>query len=112
VIEISEKRFTQRRRDAEVSFDAPGRKNKKKEWCANARKFALEPWRLGGFPLRLCASACKTNGATTILRVIVALALMMPVAACGTKTELLMPNGKPTPRDQRDPSQPPSPISR
>jgi predicted small lipoprotein YifL len=47
-----------------------------------------------------------------VLKLIVAFALMLPVAACGTKTELLMPNGKPTPRDQRDPSQPPSPISR
>ena len=47
-----------------------------------------------------------------ILRVLVVLALALPAAGCGTKTELLMPDGKPTPRDQRDPSQPPSPISR
>lgn len=46
------------------------------------------------------------------VRVALALALMLPAAGCGTKTELLMPNGKPTPHDQRDPSQPPSPISR
>ncbi|HLY06016.1 MAG TPA: hypothetical protein VKR31_09735 [Rhizomicrobium sp.] len=41
-----------------------------------------------------------------------ALALAFSIAGCGTKTELLKPDGKPTPRDQRDPSQPPSPISR
>lgn len=45
-------------------------------------------------------------------RLLIAFALVLPAAGCGTKTELLMPNGKPTPRDQRDPSQPPSPISR
>jgi predicted small lipoprotein YifL len=62
--------------------------------------------------LRLRVSACKINAVRTMLKLLVAFALMLPVAACGTKTELLMPNGKPTPHDQRDPSQPPSPISR
>jgi predicted small lipoprotein YifL len=55
---------------------------------------------------------CRAFSVTTALKLFVAAALVMPIAACGTKTELLMPNGKPTPRDQRDPSQPPSPISR
>jgi predicted small lipoprotein YifL len=47
-----------------------------------------------------------------ILRFLVVLALMLPAAGCGTKSELLLPSGKPSPRDQNDPSQPPSPISR
>jgi predicted small lipoprotein YifL len=55
---------------------------------------------------------CKTNIAAILLKLFLAFALTLPVAACGTKTELLKPDGKPTPRDQRDPSQPPSPISR
>ena len=38
--------------------------------------------------------------------------LTIGISGCGTKTELLKPDGKPTPRDERDPSQPPSPISR
>lgn len=38
--------------------------------------------------------------------------LAIGIGGCGTKTELLKPDGKPTPRDERDPSQPPSPISR
>jgi predicted small lipoprotein YifL len=81
-------------------------------------------------PLRLCASAVqmiqpllhvsgfKPYSATAmvnrgiILKLILALSLALPVAACGTKTELLMPNGKRTPQNERDPSQPPSPISR
>ena len=36
----------------------------------------------------------------------------LSLAGCGTKTELLKPDGKPTAHDERDPSQPPSPISR
>jgi len=47
-----------------------------------------------------------------ILRLIVVLALAIPVCACGTKSELLLPDGKPSPHNQKDPSQPPSPISR
>ena len=63
-------------------------------------------------PPRLRVSACKTYYTATILKLFVAFALVLPVAACGTKTELLMPNGKRTPPNERDPSQPPSPISR
>lgn len=47
-----------------------------------------------------------------LLKKTLALALAFTIAGCGTKTELLKPDGKPTPRDERDPSQPPSPISR
>ena len=47
-----------------------------------------------------------------ILRFLVIAALMLPASGCGMKSELMLPSGKPTPRDQKDPSQPPSPISR
>ncbi|HEY2445323.1 MAG TPA: hypothetical protein VGI20_06260 [Rhizomicrobium sp.] len=47
-----------------------------------------------------------------ILRILVVVALLLPSSGCGFKSELLLPDGKPTPRDQKDPSQPPSPISR
>lgn len=40
------------------------------------------------------------------------LVLALMLAGCGTKTELLLPDGKPNPAGQKDPSQPPSPISR
>jgi len=50
--------------------------------------------------------------ALSLLRVAAALTLAVGIAGCGTKTELLKPDGKPTPRDERDPSQPPNPISR
>lgn len=45
----------------------------------------------------------------TRLFVVLSLALVAPVAlsGCGVKTDLLMPNGKPTPKDQKDPSKPP-----
>jgi predicted small lipoprotein YifL len=46
------------------------------------------------------------------INVLLVCALLLPAAGCGTKTELSMPNGKPAPHDQRDPSQPPSPLSR
>jgi hypothetical protein len=32
------------------------------------------------------------------------------LASCGVKSDLSMPNGKPTPSDQQDPSKPPKPI--
>ena len=38
--------------------------------------------------------------------------LALAVAACGTKSNLLKPNGDPTPKNQKDPSQPPNPITR
>ncbi|HEX9160042.1 MAG TPA: hypothetical protein VF835_07420 [Rhizomicrobium sp.] len=54
----------------------------------------------------------ETPSSLTLLKVTLALALAVGIAGCGTKTELLKPDGKPTPHDERDPSQPPSPISR
>jgi hypothetical protein len=47
-----------------------------------------------------------------ILRLLIILGLAFAVPSCGTKSNLDMPNGKPTPKNQRDPSQPPSPIVR
>jgi predicted small lipoprotein YifL len=47
-----------------------------------------------------------------LLRLLIAFSLLLPAASCGLKSELYLPDGKPTPRDQKDPSQPPSPISR
>ena len=55
---------------------------------------------------RLCA--LRASFAPSAL----SLALALTLAGCGTKTELLLPNGKPNPAGQKDPSQPPSPISR
>lgn len=45
-----------------------------------------------------------------IFRLVIAFALALAVPGCGVKTDLLMPNGKHTPKDQKDPSQPPQPI--
>jgi predicted small lipoprotein YifL len=47
-----------------------------------------------------------------MLRLAIALMLALSVSACGVKTDLLLPNGKPTPKTQKDPSQPPQPIGR
>ncbi len=40
----------------------------------------------------------------------IALALAFSLSACGVKSDLVRPDGKPTPKDQRDPSHPPQPI--
>lgn len=39
-----------------------------------------------------------------------ALALAFSLSACGVKSDLVRPDGKPTPKDQHDPSRPPNPI--
>jgi predicted small lipoprotein YifL len=43
------------------------------------------------------------------LFLVLALSVAVPVAlsGCGVKTDLLKPDGKPTPKDQKDPSKPP-----
>ena len=56
--------------------------------------------------------ASTASSALSLWKVTLALTLAVGIAGCGTKTELLKPDGKPTPRDERDPSQPPNPISR
>jgi len=42
------------------------------------------------------------------LRMIVAVVLALGVAACGVKSDLVAPDGKPTPKGQKDPSKPPA----
>lgn len=44
------------------------------------------------------------------LAVLIALSLLM--AGCGVKSELVKPDGQPTPKDQPDPSKPPYPLGR
>jgi predicted small lipoprotein YifL len=45
-----------------------------------------------------------------MLRLVLAVALSLSVAACGTKSNLNLPNGDTTPKNQKDPSRPPHPI--
>ena len=40
------------------------------------------------------------------------LLMLASLAACGVKNQLVKPDGKPTPRSERDPSQPPMPTGR
>jgi predicted small lipoprotein YifL len=47
-----------------------------------------------------------------ILRLMLAFALALAVPACGIKSDLLMPDGKATAKNQKDPSRPPQPIGR
>jgi predicted small lipoprotein YifL len=48
--------------------------------------------------------------ARRVIAIALALAFVLPLAACGTKTNLDLPNGKPAPKNERDPSRPPQPI--
>ena len=45
-----------------------------------------------------------------ILRLVIVLGLSFAVASCGVKNDLVMPNGKDTPKKQKDPSEPPQPL--
>jgi predicted small lipoprotein YifL len=47
-----------------------------------------------------------------MLRLALIVSLGLAVTACGTKSELIMPNGKANPHGEKDPSQPPQPIGR
>ena len=38
--------------------------------------------------------------------------LAFSLAACGVKSDLVMPDGKPTPKNEKDPSKPPSQMGR
>jgi predicted small lipoprotein YifL len=62
--------------------------------------------------LMLSPSKHRAFSVLNLWKLTLVAALAAGVAGCGTKTELLKPDGKPTPRNERDPSQPPSPISR
>ena len=42
------------------------------------------------------------------LRIALALILALGVAGCGVKSDLVMPDGKPTPKNEKDPSKPPA----
>jgi predicted small lipoprotein YifL len=41
------------------------------------------------------------------LKIALALVLALGVAGCGVKNDLVMPDGKPTPKGEKDPSKPP-----
>jgi predicted small lipoprotein YifL len=42
----------------------------------------------------------------------VSISLALALSACGTKSDLDLPNGKQPPKDERDPSRPPQPIGK
>jgi predicted small lipoprotein YifL len=44
------------------------------------------------------------------VKIALALALAFSLSACGVKSDLVKPDGKPTPKNQHDPSRPPNPI--
>jgi predicted small lipoprotein YifL len=46
-----------------------------------------------------------------IVRLVLAFSLAFALSACGTKNDLLKPDGKPTPKGAHDPSKPPAPIA-
>ncbi|MGZ5924566.1 MAG: lipoprotein [Rhizomicrobium sp.] len=45
------------------------------------------------------------------LRVLLIFALALSVSGCGVKNDLTLPDGKTTPKDEKDPSKPPSQTS-
>ena len=45
-----------------------------------------------------------------VVRFILAAVLGFVLSSCGVKTDLMTPEGKTTPKTQRDPSRPPQPI--
>jgi len=45
-----------------------------------------------------------------ILRLLAALILTLALASCGVKNDLVLPDGKPTAKNQKDPSKPPVPL--
>lgn len=44
------------------------------------------------------------------MRILLSLGLALALTACGVKSDLVMPDGKTTPKSQHDPSRPPQPI--
>jgi predicted small lipoprotein YifL len=52
--------------------------------------------------------AARTSRAMTILVLVGAL----PLSACGVKNDLVMPDGKPTPKNEKDPSKPPPQLGK
>jgi predicted small lipoprotein YifL len=47
-----------------------------------------------------------------ILRLALAFAVLLSVSGCGVKNDLVLPDGKATPKTEKDPSKPPSQIGR
>jgi hypothetical protein len=47
-----------------------------------------------------------------LLRSLFVVLLGLAVSSCGIKSDLLMPDGKATPKSQKDPSRPPQPIGK
>jgi hypothetical protein len=47
-----------------------------------------------------------------ILRILLIIGLAISFSGCGTKSDLLTPAGKETPKSDKDPSRPPQPIGR
>jgi predicted small lipoprotein YifL len=47
-----------------------------------------------------------------IMRLMIVVGLVLWLPACGTKSALDLPSGKPAPKGQSDPSMPPNPITR
>jgi hypothetical protein len=45
-----------------------------------------------------------------IVRLLLVLGLSLAVISCGVKNDLIMPDGKDTPKNQKDPSKPPQPL--
>jgi len=48
----------------------------------------------------------------TALSLALAFAFLLAASGCGVKSDLVMPDGKTTPKSDKDPSKPPSPIGR
>ena len=46
------------------------------------------------------------------MKKIILLVMLASLTACGVKNQLVKPNGQPTPKSERDPSQPPQPTGR
>lgn len=44
------------------------------------------------------------------MRILLTLVAALALASCGVKSDLVMPDGKATPKTQHDPSRPPQPI--
>jgi predicted small lipoprotein YifL len=47
-----------------------------------------------------------------ILRLALAFAILLAASGCGVKSDLVLPDGKSTPKSEKDPTKPPSPIGR
>ncbi len=46
------------------------------------------------------------------LRLLFAVTLALALTGCGVKSDLLLPDGKPTPKSEKDPSKPPTQLGR